>query len=118
MIGLLRSFLILLVLLVIVVLAGGFGSLRERGESLLDAGRDGAQGQGAAQISRLEFVQARYGMTKERLRALVGEAEATTSAAVEGLALECWYYGIAGTTGSYQFCFSGGRLQSKWRFGR
>lgn len=119
---LVKWILILVVLIVVAGLVGGAGSLRDRGEDLLNRGRDKAAAkvtkQGAAQLSRLEFVQARYGMSPSALRSLVGEPESETSTRVEGLDLECWYYGIVAASGSYQFCFSGGRLESKWRFER
>jgi hypothetical protein len=36
---------------------------------------------------------------------------------VEGVQLECWYYGVAGARGAYQICFENGRLSTKSRFG-
>jgi hypothetical protein len=34
---------------------------------------------------------------------------------VEGVRLECWYYGIAGGRGAYQVCFENGRFSTKTR---
>ena len=69
--------------------------------------------QSAAQLSRAEFVEVAKGMTRAKLRALVGEPESTSSNKVENLEVECWYYGVVGTSGTYQFCFVDGRLRSK-----
>ena len=86
------------------------GDLLDRGE------RGGAQG--AAQLSASEFGQVRPGISSRRLRALVGEPEASRNASVEGLEIECLLYGIVGASGAYQFCFADGRLTTKARFGR
>jgi hypothetical protein len=74
--------------------------------------------QGASQISSTEFAQMAAGMTPQALRTLVGEPENTSTTRIEGLELECWYYGIVGSSGAYQFCFTNGQLSSKLRFAR
>ncbi len=89
--------------------------LREDLGSVLDD--RGGNGQSAEQISSGEFASAHGGMEASALRALVGKPDERTEANVEGLALECWYYGVAGGTGAYQFCFVDGRLSSKRRYG-
>ena len=81
-----------------------------------DDGRGGAQG--ASQLSPAEFATVPHGITPTRLRALVGEPEAARTARVEGLEVECLLYGIVGTSGAYQFCFTQGRLATKARFRR
>ena len=55
-------------------------------------------------------------MKSDDLRALVGSPARRTTARVEGLKLDCWYYGVAGATGAYQFCFVDGKLSSKRRY--
>jgi hypothetical protein len=78
--------------------------------------RDDAQS--ASQISEGEFAQVGNGYTVTRLRALAGEPASRSAAEVEGVKLECWYYGIVGGTGAYQFCFADGRLRAKLRYDR
>jgi hypothetical protein len=96
------------------VLDNGSG-LRDQITSLLED-RGGAGGQSAEQISSGEFAGAQGGMKASALRSLVGKPDELTTAHVEGLDLECWYYGVAGGTGAYQFCFVDGRLSSKRRY--
>jgi hypothetical protein len=91
------------------------GGLRDQISSLLED-RGGGGGQSAEQISSGEFADAQGGMKASALRSLVGKPDELTTARVEGLDLECWYYGVAGGTGAYQFCFVDGRLSSKRRF--
>jgi hypothetical protein len=50
------------------------------------------------------------------LRSFAGEPAETTKASVEGIDLECWYYGIGGARGAYQICFQNGHLTAKARF--
>lgn len=82
------------------------------------SGDGGAGGQSAAQISSGEFADIRAGSTAAQLRGLVGEPASESSAEVEGVRLECWYYGVVGATGAYQFCFANGRLSTKLRYDR
>jgi hypothetical protein len=89
--------------------------VRERGGDVLALEADDG-GQGAAQISADEFLRIGQGTSTERLRALAGEPETRSTARVEGVELECWYYGIAGDTGAFQLCFSDDRLVSRFRF--
>ena len=79
-------------------------------------GSDGGA-QSAAQISPSEFIQVRRGASRETVRGLLGEPEDTSETRVEGLALECWVYGIAGASGAFQLCFENGRLSSRFRYG-
>jgi hypothetical protein len=74
--------------------------------------------QSGSQLSREEYARVDSAYTPERLRAFAGEPATRTEAAVEGVRLECWYYGIAGARGAYQICFENGRLSTKSRFGR
>ena len=76
----------------------------------------GEKGQSASQLSAAEFARIPRGLTTARLRGLAGAPEDSHRVRVEGLELECLYYGIAATSGSYQFCFSDGRLATKARF--
>lgn len=89
--------------------------------SVVDAAARGGAGDGAqsaSQISSGEFASVDTGFTVDRLRALAGEPASRSSAEIEGVKLECWYYGIVGATGAYQFCFANGKLRAKLRFGR
>ena len=101
-----------------VLLSGsnGFGTFPDIFE--LARGDGSGRAQGAAQMSEAEFQRAEDGMSVGSLRALVGEPEARTTNRVEGVRIECWYYGIGGTTGAYQLCFADGRLRSKLIFDR
>ena len=116
------KWLVFAVIAVVVVLFAGGASvlakvpdLREKAAGLVE--RDDAQsGQSRSQLSPVEFRDVRFGYTTARLRELVGTPETTHDATVEGLKLECWYYGIVGESGSYQFCFADGKLRSKFRF--
>jgi hypothetical protein len=74
--------------------------------------------QSAAQISPGEFEQIEVGISPAGIRATMGEPASKSETTVEGLRLECWYYGVAGATGAYQLCFKNGRLATKLRFGR
>jgi hypothetical protein len=74
--------------------------------------------QSASQLSSSEFGRVDSGFTPNELRAFAGNPATKTKAAVEGVDLECWYYGIAGARGAYQICFENGRLSTKARFDR
>jgi hypothetical protein len=84
----------------------------------VSSGTRGDDAQSASQISAGEFAQVDIGFTVTRLRALAGEPASRSAAEVEGVKLECWYYGIVGGTGAYQFCFANGKLRAKLRFDR
>ena len=88
--------------------------------SAVDLGSNGQRGDGqsASQLSAGEFAQVGTGFTTTRLRALAGEPAGRSSHEVEGVGLECWYYGIVGGTGAYQFCFADGKLRAKLRYDR
>ena len=86
--------------------------------SELVGGEGGGKGQSGAQLSAVEFAEVARGVSAERLRELVGEPETAHRAGVEGLRIECLYYGIVGASGSYQFCFADGKLSTKARFRR
>ena len=110
------ALLAVLVLVVFVVgapvLLGQAPALRSKLPRFASEDTEGGK-QSAAQLSRAEFVGVAKGMTRAKLRALVGEPESTSSNKVENLEVECWYYGAVGTSGTYQFCFVDGRLRSK-----
>ncbi len=91
--------------------------VRDRVGELVGEGKAGA-GSAAAQISSTEFVQVRRGASTRSVRALVGAPETTHTAKVEGLEVECWYYGIVGATGTYQLCFVDGKRTARARFAR
>jgi hypothetical protein len=111
--------------LVIVLVAAA--ALVATGPALLDSGsglrdqlssilEDRGGGQSAEQISSGEFATVHGGMKATTLRSQVGAPAERTTSHVEGLKVECWYYGVAGDTGAYQFCFVDGRLSSKRRY--
>ncbi len=95
-------------------LKGNASSLQTQVRNWVDS--HGGNGQSAEQISGGEFASAHAGMTPSSLRNLVGSPADENTVKVEGLSLECWYYGVAGATGAYQFCFQDGKLSSKRRF--
>jgi hypothetical protein len=72
--------------------------------------------QSPSQLSGEEFAAVDSSFTPDRLRAFAGDPAKKTTASVEGFALECWYYGIAGARGAYQICFENGRLSTKVRY--
>ncbi len=73
-------------------------------------------GQSASQLSSEEFADIDSSFTPDSLGSFAGEPTTKTKASVEGVRLECWYYGIAGGRGAYQICFENGRLSTKTRF--
>jgi hypothetical protein len=79
--------------------------------------RTPAVAQSASQLSSEEYDGVDSAFTPGQLRSLAGEPAKKTTASVEGIALECWYYGIAGARGAYQICFENGRFSTKARFG-
>jgi hypothetical protein len=76
-----------------------------------------AVAQSASQLSTEEYARVDSAFTPGRLRSFAGDPAKKTKASVEGIDLECWYYGIAGAQGAYQICFENGRLSTKARFG-
>ena len=74
--------------------------------------------QSSSQLSASEFDQIDSYFTPDRLGSFAGEPAAKTNASVEGVDLECWYYGVAGARGAYQICFENGKLSTKARFGQ
>ena len=115
-----RLVLVAAVLLLVVSVLGGsvlaapFDALRDRAESLTDS----TETQSAAQISYVEFRLAAVGSSPQKVRERVGEPEATSTEEVEGIEIECWLYGAAGSTGAYQLCFANDRLRAKFVFSR
>ncbi len=113
--------LVIVAVLVVVLLAYAAPTLLGQVESLRDDvpevfGRGSSEGQGRSQISTAEFATVRPGITPRRLRELAGEPESRDATTVEGVKIECWYYGIVADTGSYQFCFANGKLTSRFRY--
>lgn len=109
---------IILAVLVLAAFMVVYPAARDRLSLLtLTDNQTGSQaGQSAAQISPSEFEQIETGVSLGGLRGLLGEPASKGSTEVEGLRLECWYYGIAGATGAYQLCFENDRLATKLRF--
>jgi hypothetical protein len=78
----------------------------------------GASTESASQLSTAEFDAVGAGFSPARLRSFAGDPAQKTDASVEGVDLECWYYGIAGARGAFQICFENGRFSTKTRFSR
>ena len=116
-------FWVIVLVVVVALVAGGpavlakVPELREKAREVVTEKQD-KRGQSGSQISGVEFARARHGMTPSQLRSRVGNPETTSDTALEGLEVECWYYGIAGASGSYQFCFANGKLALKFRYVR
>ena len=112
---------IAVVLVAAVSLLGGsavLASVRELPQRAVEVVKgEGGAGQSAAQVSPAEFLALRRGQPKERVRELLGEPETTSSASVEGVDLDCWVYGVSGSSGAFQICFANGRLSSRFRYG-
>ena len=106
---------VLLVSFAAPALLGQVETLRDEVPEVFDRGA-GSEGQGRSQISTAEFATVRPGITPRRLRELAGEPESRDATTVEGVEIECWYYGIVAGTGSYQFCFANGKLTSRFRY--
>ena len=122
MTGLVRLAVLVAVVVVVFVVGGSavlakVPDLREKASEFVRTA-DGPTSQGAAQLSTAEFAHIRPGITPTRLRGLVGEPESKNKTRVEGLEIECWYYGIVAETGSFQFCFANGKLTSRFRYAR
>jgi hypothetical protein len=73
--------------------------------------------QSSSQLSTEEFGQIDSVFTPQKLGSFAGEPAEKTKVSVEGVQLECWYYGVAGARGAYQICFENGHLSTKSRFG-
>jgi hypothetical protein len=113
--------LILLAVAAAIVFAGSsildeVSEARPRISELLDVGGE-PKAQSSSQLSAAEFLNLRVGTPRDTVRAVVGEPEGSHRVSIEGLEIDCWYYGVAGATGSYQLCFAAGRLRSKVGFG-
>jgi hypothetical protein len=105
------------VVVLLVVSGSSFVEMRNRIGDLAGPRDDGGV-QSGSQISEAEFARAEIGTSPTTFRAFVGEPEGKSTNRVEGLRIECWYYGLGGTSGSYQLCFVNGKLRSKLRFDR
>jgi hypothetical protein len=72
----------------------------------------------SSQLSPEEFNAVGSGFSPSHLQSFAGDPAEKTEASVEGVDLECWYYGIAGARGAYQICFENSRFSTKTRFDR
>jgi hypothetical protein len=97
-------------------LRGNADSVQKQVSNWVESHGGTGTGQSGEQISSGEFAAAHAGMTPSALQNLVGSPADQNNVEVEGLKLDCWYYGVAGATGAYQFCFQDGKLSSKRRF--
>ncbi len=114
------TWVVLAAVALLVVLAGGSGVFAKVGslpERVEEAASNRGGTQSASQISSAEFAAAELGAGTTALRAMLGEPEDKAAHEIEGLRVECWYYGAGSKTGVYQFCFQNGRLTSKLEYG-
>jgi hypothetical protein len=89
--------------------------LRQALPVLTDA-HETAATQSAAQLSPAELAELPTGLTPGSLRARAGAPDHRSTTRLEGIKLECWYYGVADSRGAYQLCFANGHLASKLRY--
>lgn len=72
--------------------------------------------QSSKEVTPAEYTAVKNGQTQAQVRAAIGaEPERTDETQVQDLTMECWYYGILAESGTYQFCFSNGKLSTKSR---
>ncbi len=95
-----------------------YPAARDRLPSIHTLGARSSSTESASQLSPEEFDAVGTGFTPTRLRSFAGDPASETKASVEGVDLECWYYGIAGARGAFQICFENGRFSTKTRFDR
>ena len=69
----------------------------------------------SAQVTKKKVKQVKLGDTKREVRALLGKPENSDRMEVEGMKMDCWYYGVLAER-SWQFCFNNGKLESKNRY--
>ena len=93
-----------------------YPAARDRLPSIHQLGARSSSAESASQLSPEEFDAVATGFTPTRLRSFAGDPAEKTDASVEGVDLECWYYGIAGARGAFQICFENGRFSTKTRF--
>jgi hypothetical protein len=95
-----------------------YPAARGRLPSIHQLGQRTGSTESASQLSPEEFAAVSTGFTPAHLRSFAGDPAEKTDASVEGIDLECWYYGIAGARGAFQVCFENGRFSTKTRFDR
>lgn len=69
----------------------------------------------SAQVTKAKVDKVKIGDSKKRVRKILGKPESTDKQEVEGLTMECMYYGVLADR-SWQFCFENGKLSSKNRY--
>jgi hypothetical protein len=95
-----------------------YPAAQDRLPSIHQLGQRSPSTESASQLSPHEFATVGTGFTPTHLRSFAGDPAQKTDASVEGVDLECWYYGIAGARGAFQICFENGRFSTKARFDR
>jgi hypothetical protein len=70
----------------------------------------------SAKVTPAKYAKVHEGMRKAELRTLLGKEESADSQSISGTTMDCLYYGILSSKGSYQFCFENGKLFSKSRY--
>ena len=108
----------MLAVLLLAAFAFLYPQVRDRLPETLRYERSSSSAQSSSQLSPSEFDQIDSYFTPDRLGSFAGEPATKTDASVEGVDLECWYYGVAGARGAYQICFENGKLSTKSRFGQ
>ena len=108
---------IVIAVLILAAFAFLYPQVRERLPETLRYERS-SSAQSSSQLSPSEFDEVDSYFTPDRLGSFAGEPATKTNASVEGVDLECWYYGVAGARGAYQICFENGKLSTKARFGQ
>jgi hypothetical protein len=79
--------------------------------------RNGVKGEtGAAQVTPRKYAQIRVGMSRREVERLLGSPESANSAMLNGQLQQCVYYEVLAESGTYQFCFADGGLDSKHKY--
>ncbi len=71
----------------------------------------------AAHVTAAKYAAIHTGMKIAEVEALIGaKPESTQTTSVAGSTIDCIYYGVISTKGTYQFCFTNGALDSKSKY--
>jgi hypothetical protein len=97
------AFLIVVIVIIVIVAIGKAGS---------------NSNSSASHVTAAKYATIHTGQTASQVEAVIGVApESTDSNSVAGETLNCIYYGVLSTNGTYQFCFTNGKLTDKSRYG-
>jgi hypothetical protein len=71
----------------------------------------------SAHVTAAKYAATHNGMTIAAVETLIGaKPESTQTSSVAGSTMDCIYYGVISTKGTYQFCFTNGALNSKSKY--